>query len=392
MRMMYPACNELYNYSHRSVKVSTASRHNDIEIVKQIELRMPSRKPPAPSFADVEYWDTRFTSNPAQFDWLLPPSTLEPIINEVIGQIKADSVDRRDLKALKGSGKEAQQNEEVETGEKNGGAADSGVSDGNADNIELLHIGCGSSMLSVWLRRFTHPPLVVNTDYSIKGIEVGKRMEREYLKSFKAEMGAEGEEPETSWDTLDLLNTPDILRHFHERQNKPYDLIVDKSTADAIACGVDVPITVRNPSSRPSSPSGSPQELKVQPTISLALHLAYLTHPNSRWLAISYSAERFDFLDPQEVREVDVDVDAGGEAGSDSDSTTIPETFNPARFWELEKKVTVPVPVRYNGRQEGGENGREKEKERERETVHRPEEVVYVYVMRRTEEAVNFGL
>lgn len=123
----------------------------------------------------------------------------------------------------------------------------------------------------------------------------------------------------------------------------PFSLIVDKSTGDALACGLDVDVALPFLPGRPS--------VEIGPLALLALHLAALVRPGAYWVAMSYSTTRFDFLD-------------------DSLPLDIPGVSTPGALWTVEHTEETEAfqqPI------EGAEH------------VHRPPVVNHIYVLRRTE-------
>ncbi|KAI9349099.1 hypothetical protein BDR26DRAFT_799023 [Obelidium mucronatum] len=150
-------------------------------------------------------------------------------------------------------------------------------------NLNLLHIGSGTSELSNKLRKKLVPSLIprskqiVNLDYSKLAIQRGRDME---LSTFGS--------VEMTWAVADLLHWDSFKQALETDSHAlEFRIIVEKSCADAISCGENV--DVLNPST---------QEVEsVGPTVALALNLAKVTTSGSFWIALSYSKFRFDFLD-----------------------------------------------------------------------------------------------
>ncbi|OJD37703.1 endothelin-converting enzyme 2-like protein [Diplodia corticola] len=340
-----------------------------------------------PPFARPDYWDQRFTKNPSAFDWLLPANCLDGVIVEALDHASSPSNPRP----------------------------------------RLLHIGCGTSALSLHLRSHVDDPRQVhNTDFSRVAVELGAQWERDVFEpdaptareetgapkqddaatpppdpvdetTAGAEGGREGaaenpadhHPPRMQWSTLDLLSLPSIAALAHR-----YDIVVDKSTCDAISCGDDVPVPLpyhiqprsapppsasspdpsssSSPSPSPSSsnsstttatssPSSPPSSMvTIHPLHILALHLALIVPPGGRWLALSYSPHRFPFFEPFPAR-----VDEGR-----LDKELLERGFvHPGRLWRLERKEMVEVEEG-EGDEDGG--GR---------LVHRPKTAHWVYVL-----------
>jgi len=289
-----------------------------------------------PSFSDLEYWESRFLSTQDPFDWLLPATALDDLILKTI-----------------------QSSPDPESG-------------------KILHIGCGSSELSYRLGELIQDrKRVVNSDYSKTAVDLGRKMEQE-----RSSHGPRGSgEPSVknavssstigtikqedarrdggwmNWKVLDLL---DPLSIGTMRANK-FDIIIDKSTSDAISCGSDIPIPTPYSLSLSPEPQSTPSIHPIHPLHLLALNLAHLTNPNGRWLCISYSSDRFPFLPPHPAQ--------GEEEHFDPE---IFGTLHPSELWTLERKWEVHTPSASDEEEEGRK-------------VFRPKDGFWVYELVRTE-------
>lgn len=125
---------------------------------------------------------------------------------------------------------------------------------------------------------------VQNVDFSAEAVRLGQ--DAEYQKPRDEAM---------SWHRADLLSWDDVSS---VSRFAPFDVIVDKSTSDAIATFGDqsftatenmsrVCPTVRELLSQNTSIALSPVEL-------LALHLVPLSRKDTTWIVLSYSSLRFD--------------------------------------------------------------------------------------------------
>ncbi|CAD0111458.1 unnamed protein product [Aureobasidium uvarum] len=200
---------------------------------------MPSS---TPSFGEIEYWNNRFTKED-QFDWLADFALLEPWLKKAIAETSGHG--------------------------------------------EVLHIGCGSSALSTQLRGLVDSPQQIhNVDYSPVVIERNRQRESEMLRSL-----ASGIEP-CRWSTLDLLSASKILDL--GKSGDKYDVIIDKSTSDAISCAEDVAVELPyRINTINKDPSPAQKWERLYPLHILAIHLAYLARPGCRWVVLSYSDSRF---------------------------------------------------------------------------------------------------
>ncbi|KAI4854902.1 hypothetical protein E4T45_03671 [Aureobasidium sp. EXF-8846] len=199
---------------------------------------MPSS---TPSFGDLEYWNKRFTKED-EFEWLADFTVLEPWLKREITQ---------------------------------------------RSRPQVLHIGCGSSALSMQLRDLVDSPQSIhNVDYSEVVVEKDRQREHELLLGSKAST-----EP-CRWSTLDLLYVSQVLDF--GKSNGGYDMIVDKSTSDAISCSADVLLDLPYRLNTKHS-SRFPQSVQVYPLHILAINLACLARPGCSWVVLSYSADRFSY-------------------------------------------------------------------------------------------------
>jgi hypothetical protein len=121
-----------------------------------------------------------------------------------------------------------------------------------------------------------------------------------------------------SWAIADLLSWPSVqscLQVFHERNvpptaakiegdsmpiamNSKFYIVIEKSTADAIACGDDVripiPYDVLSTGAKMSKVDGHTDY--IHPVRLLAIHLAAAVQSGGYLIALSYSETRFDCL------------------------------------------------------------------------------------------------
>lgn len=296
-----------------------------------------------PSFESRQYWDTRFTRSPQSFDWLVSPSVLIPPLLTTLSH------------------------------------------DDNAspNSIPLiLHIGCGTSNLSNLLRLHAPPSTITNVDFSYRAIELGIQREREEF----AEAGTEHGKRSMSWATADLLdwrsiqsvigsNAGDSMPPISDSSelelgdsmpssstcNAKFLIVIEKSCADAIACGEDVTIPVPYRLNPVVSRTEAVDEVVfIHPVCLLAIHLAALTKPGGMWIALSYSETRFDCLYSLEGGD-----DKYHELKRDG---TVPD---PAILWSIFKKQEMISQL-----------------ESSDGSVHRPRISHWLYMLRRTDYGV----
>ena len=213
-----------------------------------------------------------------------------------------------------------------------------------------------------------------NTDYSSVAIERGRAVEGERharsrmstssptgkAESNRLRETAEQATSRMNWEILDLLDDDSVS----SLQSQTFDLVVDKSTSDAISCGPDLTVPLLRPRTQ-SQTDGSIDSMTLHPLDILGINLARLTNPGGRWLAISYSADRFPFLPTL--------PSTSSRASTSRTESTDEEILTAARYWQLEKKEEIEIEVNAEPSVSEGER-----------PVFRPKEVNYLYVLVRT--------
>lgn len=140
--------------------------------------------------------------------------------------------------------------------------------------------------LGLGLADFSRASLLQNVDFSAEAVRIGQEAERQ-----------KAPDQAMHWLCADLLSWDHVstLAPF-----APFDVILDKSTSDAIATFSDRNISHADDLSSicptvqkflPSDPA-----VTLSPVEALALHLVPLTQKNTTWIALSYSTLRFDNL------------------------------------------------------------------------------------------------
>ena len=250
-----------------------------------------------PSFGDLEYWNDRFTKED-EFEWLADYTVLESWLKRSIAE---------------------------------------------KHEPQVLHIGCGSSALSMQLRDLVASPHQIhNVDYSDVVVERNRR--REYELFCSTEAATEW----CHWSTLDLLSVSQVLGF--GQSGKQYDVIIDKSTSDAISCSEDVSVKLPyHISNSASSRLLHPMQATVYPLHILAIHMAYLAKPGCSWVVLSYSASRFSHMNEPSTDGLPL----------------------PSELWRLERHEKIEQPPDPN------------------DTVHRPPVMHHLYVLRRTDVQLN---
>ena len=305
-----------------------------------------------PEFSSHEYWEARFQQDGTPFDWLIPAQAL--------CEITSDWVDSASLK-----------------------------------QAEVLHIGCGTSDSSALRQLVKEPVQVHNVDYSQAAVDAAVAREREVLEAEdqSEHVLAEAEDKQDSlqqpkpprgmrWSCLDLLSLNSALSLMDQQAEagKLFDLVLDKSTSDSMACGSDIPLRLPyllsvNGWTRGILQSGVAQSADVHPLHVLAVHLAALTRPSTgKWIAVSYSEDRFPFLPPYPQSE---------SHGFLPDSMIKAGFPHPHQLWSLESKEKIDL----NARKE--ETLAERKKRLTTSPIRRPQVSHWLYVMARTEALVT---
>jgi hypothetical protein len=268
-----------------------------------------------PPYASESYWEQKYLNSPQPFDWLLPARVLIERISNHLNSYPGGS--------------------------------------------NILHIGCGQSDLSFALRKAISDPsrTIDNADFSATAIEWGRQQEKR--------IGSIGP---MRWIYASLLSFSSVCAAFE----RPYAIIVDKSTCDSIACGDNVeintpfPLAIRDETLAAGTHPGHPRKdqastgamLSIHPLLVLAAHLAFLTDSGGKWIALSFSPERFHFLHGEPDEE------------SDDLETLLEHGFPDVRqLWELEETIQIDTEERHKNDS----------------PVHRPKILYYLYIVRRTE-------
>lgn len=301
-----------------------------------------------PSFASHEYWNTRFINDDSQFDWLVPPELLRDIIKE--------------------------RTPESELPRKT-----------------ILNVGCGTADSTILKQLVDNPSQIHNVDYAKAAIDAAAAREKAEIES-AALKGHEKHDsvhdPQSAdkrlmrWSCLDMLslNSAFTLLESQSETGRLYDLVVDKSTSDSIACGEDVSVRLPyllsiNGWTRGILQSGYMQSVEVHPLHILALHLAAVTKPRTgKWICISYSDERFPFLPP---------YPPSASHGFLPESVIRAGFTHPSQLWTLETKTKI------GSRNEHDETLAERKKRLSTGAVHRPQTPHWLYVLRRTDTLVT---
>lgn len=177
-----------------------------------------------------------------------------------------------------------------------------------------------------------------------------------------------------NWEVLDLLERQQIDSFVNARRlpeaasDERFDLIVDKGTIDSTASRESLPLRFATfdelaAPERPHSSRLLNDTLSddhhvvsfVEPPCLMALHLALLTKPGATWICVSYSAERFSFLE----EDLALPRSEVGPSGS----------VLPNDFWRVEKKQAIETSENFEAITES--------------TVHKPKVYYWLYILKR---------
>ena len=214
----------------------------------------------------------------------------------------------------------------------------------------LLHVGAGTSSLSERLRELyldlygddVDQRAIVNADFA-ENLVSRKRSEED------ARRATDGPCKGMRWVCADALKWPE-LDSILEAEGGTFDLVVDKSTSDAISCGEDICYASTDPSLHPALneylSANQEKSLTLSPVEVFAIHLSSLVHPGGLWIALTFSSNRFPFW-------------------SSSKESADPSIPRAADYWALDQVITVDAPTGLEG------------------NAHAPVVQHYVYILRR---------
>lgn len=217
----------------------------------------------------------------------------------------------------------------------------------------LLHIGAGTSSLSERIRELyqdvygseVDERAIVHTDFAEN--LVARKQEKE--ASLAVDRPGRG----MRWIYTDVMRWGELKAALDTAgEQNAFDLVVDKSTSDAISCGEDVTCSSLDPSLHPAIneylAAHEGHTTTLEPVEVLAVHLASLVRPGGLWVALTFSSNRFPFLS--------------------SPLPLDPAIPRAGKYWEIEKVMTVDAPTGMEG------------------TAHAPLVQHHVFLLRRREK------
>lgn len=199
----------------------------------------------------------------------------------------------------------------------------------SATPARLLHIGAGTSTLSERLRELyvdvygdgVNERRIVNADF-VEEL-VTRQREAEAARAHDLGTGMQ-------WVCADALHWSDLHR-LVEADGGLFDLVVEKSTSDAISCGEDIAYDQASaaadlhPAFSEHLKTHPEQAITLSPVEVLAIHLASLVRPGGLWVALTFSSNRFPFLSSPE--------------------NLAQGSLRAADYWSLENVVVADAPT-----------------------------------------------
>ncbi|KAI0719935.1 hypothetical protein C8T65DRAFT_705971 [Cerioporus squamosus] len=191
----------------------------------------------------------------------------------------------------------------------------------------LLHIGAGTSSFAERIRELYHD--IYGQDANEQAIVHTDFAENLVVRMQEAESSAAKGAPGKGmlWVCVDAMKWGDVkaaLGPGEEDERGAFDVIVDKSTSDAIS----------DPSLHPAFneylAAHEGQTISLAPVEMLAVHLASLVRPGGLWVALTFSSTRFAFLSSTEA----------------TNPTSLPRA---SKYWMVEDIKTVDAPTGMEG-------------------------------------------
>ncbi|WWD04658.1 hypothetical protein V865_002729 [Kwoniella europaea PYCC6329] len=219
--------------------------------------------PVSTDFSSPVYWSNRFESE-SSFEWLMSDEDLLPFLEENLPQPFSGQDD--------GSGT-------IPTVDND----DQQRSTNASTTLDILHFGSGTSSLGSSLQRyFDSAKSTSKTKAKGKCRDKVQVYDSDYVPTPQSSHPSDVDVPFILLNVLSLQSLK-----FNTPEDK-WDLIVDKSTCDAISCGGPLPRSTVDQGEEEENGSIS------NPIERLLYNLSRVTKIGGRWISISYSSNRFD--------------------------------------------------------------------------------------------------
>ena len=230
---------------------------------------------PTTDFWSPFYWQTRFSTE-NNFEWLVPSPTLIPLVHEILLSFPSSSAFLAQKFSQEGDGQEDE-----------------------PPKVTILHVGCGSSTLGTQLQAYLDGQ--PQSPSHAGGGRIYQVYDADYVKPPASIMSAK-EEAKVPFKLVDLLSTESLLSNLPHQEGpipsddiakaieeeQKWDLILDKSTCDAISTGPQL--------SPPPFSAGQTEQAPADPVERMAFNLSKVVKKGGKWVSISYSPIRYSFL------------------------------------------------------------------------------------------------
>ncbi|WWC70535.1 uncharacterized protein I206_104486 [Kwoniella pini CBS 10737] len=276
--------------------------------------------PVVTDFSSAEYWSNRFETEKS-FEWLISNEDLIPfIIDNLPNQF--NDLQEETL------GQEEEENV-----------------------LNILHFGSGTSSLGFNLQNHLNSNL--NKNKNRKGERKRKIQiyDSDYVKPPLINF-------EIPFLLLDVLNLNSLKKNSVSKKQK-WDLIIDKSTCDAISCSSNLSSSSLDDN---NDDNDNDNDQINNPIERLLFNLSKITLKNSRWISISYSSNRFN----------------DNNNNNNNNNNKLENEINLNKFgWKLIKKQMISTTYIPGGKMiKDFKSGKER-------IVHEPETGIWMYILDR---------
>lgn len=209
-------------------------------------------------FDKQEYWHQRFATE-TQFEWLVPSSTFMAIIEPYL-----EALLTRSATSYSSSSATSSSSSHEDTNDYNNAPL--------ASPPRLLQIGFGTSDLQNHLRARGLPPSsILNIDYEPLALDRGRHLEKQTFGDVRMQYAvADATQLQILHESLPLPSFGPLGEDRDTDHHPKFDLVLDKSTVDAVSCG------------------GEDTFLRM------ARGVRQVLAPGGVWISLSYSSTRFD--------------------------------------------------------------------------------------------------
>ncbi|KAL7424324.1 hypothetical protein Q5752_000006 [Cryptotrichosporon argae] len=237
-------------------------------------------------FSSASYWAPRLAAelDAGGFEWLAGPAAVDFAERVVLDHLArrggagaSSAADTNSATAAK-PGTRAVSDTPVDPAMPADSAAHtSDDSCADSSRLRILHFGAGSSSLG--------PDLAARL--AARGV-CADIIDADYVDLPALPAASTSSSVTLARARIDVLDPAALASAIRERS--AFDVVIDKSVADAISCGV----AVRAPA------GGAEANIEVEPLVALLANLHAATNAHATWASISYSGTRYDDLGPED--------------------------------------------------------------------------------------------